>query len=71
VAPQQGYDEPGIIPYAIRSFCPTSADGLQGNSAVAFVRALGLAQVDLLGFSIGGYVYPELFLAHARLFLDT
>jgi hypothetical protein len=29
VAPQQGYGEPGIISYAIRPFCPTSADGLQ------------------------------------------
>src|SRR5437588_13086318 len=29
VAPQQGYDEPGIVSYAIRPFCPTSADGLQ------------------------------------------
>jgi pimeloyl-ACP methyl ester carboxylesterase len=27
-----------------------------GDIAVAFVRALGLAQVDLLGFSMGGYV---------------
>jgi CRP/FNR family transcriptional regulator, cyclic AMP receptor protein len=31
VAPQQGYDEPGILSYAIRPFCPTSADGLQGT----------------------------------------
>src|SRR5271157_4135652 len=29
VAPQQGYDEPGILSYAIRPFCPTNADGLQ------------------------------------------
>jgi hypothetical protein len=28
VAPQRGYDEPGILFYAISSFCPTSADGL-------------------------------------------
>ena len=28
VAPQQGYDEPGILSYAIRPFCPTNADGL-------------------------------------------
>jgi hypothetical protein len=27
-----------------------------GASAIAFVRALGLAQVDVLGFSIGGMV---------------
>src|SRR5436309_11205685 len=28
VAPQQGYDEPGILSYAIKPLCPTSADGL-------------------------------------------
>src|SRR5690349_24899568 len=27
--PQRGYDEPAILSYAISSFCPTSADGLQ------------------------------------------
>ncbi|HMG32856.1 MAG TPA: hypothetical protein VKM94_02870, partial [Blastocatellia bacterium] len=32
VAPQRGYDEPGILSYAISSFCPTSADGLQRRS---------------------------------------
>src|SRR6516164_5956073 len=31
VAPQQGYDEPGIVSYAIRPFCPISADGLHFN----------------------------------------
>src|SRR5215471_1266027 len=29
VAPQRGYDEPAILSFAISSFCPTSADGLQ------------------------------------------
>jgi hypothetical protein len=29
LAPQRGYDEPGILSYAISSFCPTSVDGLQ------------------------------------------
>src|SRR5438128_1468149 len=29
VAPQRGYDEPATLSYAISSFCPTSADGLQ------------------------------------------
>src|SRR5262249_36559720 len=29
VAPQRGYDEPAILSYAISSFCPTSANGLQ------------------------------------------
>src|SRR5262249_51049642 len=31
VAPQRGYDEPTILSYAISSFCPTSADGLQAG----------------------------------------
>src|SRR6516162_460005 len=31
VAPQRGYDEPAILSYAISSFCPTSADGLQAR----------------------------------------
>src|SRR5262249_31698630 len=31
VAPQRGYDEPAILSYAISSFCPTSADGLQSR----------------------------------------
>jgi hypothetical protein len=34
VAPQRGYDEPAILSYAISSFCPTSADGLQPTPAV-------------------------------------
>src|ERR1700683_479069 len=29
VAPQQGYDEPEILSYAINPFCPMSADGGQ------------------------------------------
>src|SRR5262249_51479043 len=33
VAPQRGYDEPAILSYAISSFCPTSADGLQWGEA--------------------------------------
>src|SRR5262245_40555641 len=32
VAPQRGYDEPAILSYAISSFCPTSADGLQSKA---------------------------------------
>src|SRR4029077_7278128 len=35
VAPQQGYDEPGILSYAIRPFCPTRADGLQAEANIA------------------------------------
>src|SRR6266545_4817004 len=36
VAPQRGYDEPGILSYAISSFYPTSADGLQRAAAAIF-----------------------------------
>ena len=35
VAPQRGYDEPAILSYAISSFCPTSADGLQRRERAA------------------------------------
>ena len=35
MAPQQGYDEPGILSYAIRPFCPTRADGLQAEANIA------------------------------------
>jgi DNA-directed RNA polymerase len=38
VAPQRGYDEPGILSYAISSFCPTSADGLQADHIRALFR---------------------------------
>src|SRR6202049_4063564 len=31
-----------------------------GANAVAFIKALGLAQVDVLGFSIGGFVAQEI-----------
>ena len=34
---------------------PTSIEGMAGN-AIAFIGALGLAKVDVLGFSIGGFV---------------
>src|SRR5262245_24501132 len=34
VAPQQGYDEPAILSYAISPFCPTGADGAQHNNKV-------------------------------------
>src|SRR5262249_18415140 len=33
-APQRGYDEPAILSYAISSFCPTSADGLQWPASI-------------------------------------
>src|SRR5262249_37841924 len=37
-APQRGYDGPAILSYAISSFCPTSADGLQGDVPLAMSR---------------------------------
>jgi pimeloyl-ACP methyl ester carboxylesterase len=37
------------------------------QDAVGFIRALGLTQVDLLGFSIGGYVAQSLVLQHPEL----
>src|SRR6201995_5323305 len=38
---------------------PTSFQEMAAN-AVAFIRALGLARVDVLGFSIGGMVAQEI-----------
>jgi len=34
---------------------PTSVDAM-ADDAIAFIRALGLEQVDLLGFSLGGFI---------------
>src|SRR4030081_924585 len=34
--------------------------GKMGANAVAFIKALGLAKVDVLGFSIGGFVAQEI-----------
>ena len=34
-----------------------------GANAVAFIKALGLTKVDVLGFSIGGFVAQEITLA--------
>jgi pimeloyl-ACP methyl ester carboxylesterase len=31
-----------------------------GANAIAFIKALGLKQVDVLGFSIGGFVAQEI-----------
>jgi len=39
----------------------------QADNAVAFIRALGHTQVDVLGFSIGGYVAQALALRHPEL----
>ncbi|MFM0230288.1 alpha/beta fold hydrolase [Paraburkholderia sediminicola] len=41
---------------------PTSIEGMAANAA-AFVKALGLAQIDVLGFSLGGLVAQEIALA--------
>jgi pimeloyl-ACP methyl ester carboxylesterase len=38
---------------------PTTIEGM-GANAIAFIKALGLAKVDVLGFSIGGTVAQEI-----------
>src|SRR6202011_1330219 len=38
---------------------PTSIEGMAAN-AIAFIAALGLSKVDVLGFSIGGFVAQEI-----------
>src|SRR3982075_3341665 len=38
---------------------PTTFEAM-GANAIAFIRALGLKQVDVLGFSIGGFVAQEI-----------
>src|SRR5260370_25639322 len=38
---------------------PTAFEEMGGN-AVAFIKALGLTKVDVLGFSIGGFVAQEI-----------
>jgi pimeloyl-ACP methyl ester carboxylesterase len=45
---------------------PDTIDAM-GEHAADFVNALGLAQVDVLGFSIGGYVAQTLTLRHPQL----
>src|SRR5258705_311066 len=45
---------------------PTTVEGMAANAA-AFIKALGLKQVDLLGFSIGGTVTQALTLAEPQL----
>ncbi|MFI4982067.1 MAG: alpha/beta fold hydrolase [Nevskiales bacterium] len=45
---------------------PTSIEGMAADAA-NFIKALGLKQVDLLGFSIGGLVTQALTLAEPRL----
>jgi pimeloyl-ACP methyl ester carboxylesterase len=41
---------------------PTSAEEMAANAA-AFIKALGLAKVDVLGFSLGGFVAQALAVA--------
>ncbi len=38
---------------------PTTCQGM-GANAIAFIKALGLTKVDVLGFSIGGFVAQEI-----------
>ena len=38
---------------------PTNCQDM-GSNAIAFIKALGLAQVDVLGFSIGGFIAQEI-----------
>ena len=45
---------------------PTTFEGM-GANAIAFINALGLKQVDMLGFSIGGMVTQALTLAEPQL----
>ncbi|TMK95491.1 MAG: alpha/beta hydrolase [Actinobacteria bacterium] len=45
---------------------PTSVDAM-AQDAVAFIRALGFDQVDLLGFSLGGFVAQTIVQQHPRL----
>jgi len=45
---------------------PNTIDAMAEHAA-DFVSALGLSQIDLLGFSIGGYVAQELTLRHPKL----
>lgn len=45
---------------------PTTFEGMAAN-AVTFVKALGLTQVDVLGFSIGGFVAQALTQAEPQL----
>jgi pimeloyl-ACP methyl ester carboxylesterase len=45
---------------------PNSIEEMAANAA-AFIRALGLTRVDVLGFSLGGFVAQALALAHPEL----
>ena len=45
---------------------PNTVAAMAGD-AIEFIDALGLDRVDLLGFSIGSFVAPEITLHHGRL----
>jgi pimeloyl-ACP methyl ester carboxylesterase len=45
---------------------PNSVEEMAANAA-AFIKALGLAKVDILGFSLGGFVAQQLTLANPAL----
>src|SRR6202035_5480282 len=45
---------------------PDTIDAM-GDHVAVFVKALGLSQVDVLGFSIGGYVAQSVVLRHPQL----
>jgi alpha/beta hydrolase fold len=49
---------------------PNTVDAM-GDHVAAFVNALGLPQVDVLGFSIGGYVAPAFFTTPAAQSMPT
>jgi len=58
------FDNAGVA--ASSGDTPNSIETMADHAA-AFVRALGLSQVDVLGFSIGGYVSQTLALRHRTL----
>jgi pimeloyl-ACP methyl ester carboxylesterase len=45
---------------------PTAIEGMAANAA-AFIKALGLTEVDVLGFSLGGLIAQELAIAEPNL----
>src|SRR3984893_13159571 len=45
---------------------PNTIDAM-GDHVAAFVNALGLPQIDLLGFSLGGYIAQSFVLRHPQL----
>src|SRR6201998_4203615 len=51
------FDNAGVS--SSSSEVPTTFEEM-GANAVAFIKALGLKQVDVLGFSIGGFVAQEI-----------